>query len=100
MGAVRSRLKELRLEPYDCLSPTLMGIELGSLMNSNVGERHNAPVDGAPYTAATTNSKAASKDSRARRSRSSNKNVIGHIAPDSGTLIAPGSPAAAPQEQH
>ncbi len=24
MGAVRSRLKELRLEPYDCLSPTLM----------------------------------------------------------------------------
>jgi S-(hydroxymethyl)glutathione synthase len=21
MGAVRSRLKELRLEPYDCLSP-------------------------------------------------------------------------------
>jgi S-(hydroxymethyl)glutathione synthase len=24
MGAVRSRLKELKLEPYDCLSPTLM----------------------------------------------------------------------------
>ncbi len=24
MGDVRSRLKELRLEPYDCLSPTLM----------------------------------------------------------------------------
>jgi S-(hydroxymethyl)glutathione synthase len=24
MGAVRSRLKELRLEPYDCLSPALM----------------------------------------------------------------------------
>lgn len=24
MGAVRSRLKELGLEPYDCLSPTLM----------------------------------------------------------------------------
>jgi S-(hydroxymethyl)glutathione synthase len=24
MGEVRSRLKELRLEPYDCLSPTLM----------------------------------------------------------------------------
>ncbi len=24
MGAVRSRLKELRLEPYDCLSPPLM----------------------------------------------------------------------------
>jgi S-(hydroxymethyl)glutathione synthase len=24
MGAVRSRLKELGLEPYDCLSPPLM----------------------------------------------------------------------------
>jgi S-(hydroxymethyl)glutathione synthase len=24
MGAVRGRLKELRLEPYDCLSPPLM----------------------------------------------------------------------------
>jgi S-(hydroxymethyl)glutathione synthase len=24
MGAVRSRLKELHLEPYDCLSPGLM----------------------------------------------------------------------------
>ena len=24
MGAVRSRLRELKLEPYDCLSPTLM----------------------------------------------------------------------------
>jgi S-(hydroxymethyl)glutathione synthase len=24
MGAVRSQLKELRLEPYDCLSPALM----------------------------------------------------------------------------
>jgi S-(hydroxymethyl)glutathione synthase len=24
MGAVRARLKELRLEPYDCLSPALM----------------------------------------------------------------------------
>jgi S-(hydroxymethyl)glutathione synthase len=24
MGAVRARLKELRLEPYDCLSPPLM----------------------------------------------------------------------------
>ena len=24
MGAVRSRLKELHLEPYDCLSPALM----------------------------------------------------------------------------
>jgi S-(hydroxymethyl)glutathione synthase len=24
MGAVRSRLKELGLEPYDCLSPALM----------------------------------------------------------------------------
>jgi S-(hydroxymethyl)glutathione synthase len=24
MGAVRTRLKELRLEPYDCLSPALM----------------------------------------------------------------------------
>jgi S-(hydroxymethyl)glutathione synthase len=24
MGAIRSRLKELRLEPYDCLSPALM----------------------------------------------------------------------------
>jgi S-(hydroxymethyl)glutathione synthase len=24
MGAVRSRLKQLGLEPYDCLSPTLM----------------------------------------------------------------------------
>ena len=24
MGAVRSRLKELKLEPYDCLSPPLM----------------------------------------------------------------------------
>ncbi len=24
MGAVRARLKELKLEPYDCLSPTLM----------------------------------------------------------------------------
>jgi S-(hydroxymethyl)glutathione synthase len=26
MGAVRSRLKELGLEPYDCLSPTLMDL--------------------------------------------------------------------------
>jgi S-(hydroxymethyl)glutathione synthase len=26
MGAVRSRLKELKLEPYDCLSPTLMDL--------------------------------------------------------------------------
>ncbi|MDE1996245.1 MAG: S-(hydroxymethyl)glutathione synthase [Rhizobiaceae bacterium] len=26
MAAVRSRLKELRLEPYDCLSPTLMDV--------------------------------------------------------------------------
>ncbi len=26
MSAVRSRLKELRLEPYDCLSPTLMDV--------------------------------------------------------------------------
>jgi S-(hydroxymethyl)glutathione synthase len=24
MGAVRSRLRELKLEPYDCLSPPLM----------------------------------------------------------------------------
>jgi S-(hydroxymethyl)glutathione synthase len=24
MGAVRERLKELKLEPYDCLSPPLM----------------------------------------------------------------------------
>ncbi|HKF71861.1 MAG TPA: glutathione-dependent formaldehyde-activating protein, partial [Stellaceae bacterium] len=24
MGAIRARLKELRLEPYDCLSPALM----------------------------------------------------------------------------
>ena len=24
MGAVRARLKELKLEPYDCLSPALM----------------------------------------------------------------------------
>jgi len=24
MGAVRARLKELKLEPYDCLSPPLM----------------------------------------------------------------------------
>jgi S-(hydroxymethyl)glutathione synthase len=24
MGAVRTRLKELGLEPYDCLSPALM----------------------------------------------------------------------------
>jgi S-(hydroxymethyl)glutathione synthase len=24
LGAVRSRLKELKLEPYDCLSPALM----------------------------------------------------------------------------
>jgi S-(hydroxymethyl)glutathione synthase len=24
MGAIRSRLKELGLEPYDCLSPPLM----------------------------------------------------------------------------
>ena len=24
MGAVRSRLRELKLEPYDCLSPALM----------------------------------------------------------------------------
>jgi len=26
MGEVRSRLKEMRLEPYDCLSPTLMDV--------------------------------------------------------------------------
>ena len=26
MGAVRSRLKELGLEPYDCLSPALMDV--------------------------------------------------------------------------
>jgi S-(hydroxymethyl)glutathione synthase len=26
MGAVRSRLKELKLEPYDCLSPALMDL--------------------------------------------------------------------------
>jgi S-(hydroxymethyl)glutathione synthase len=26
MGAVRARLKELGLEPYDCLSPTLMDL--------------------------------------------------------------------------
>jgi S-(hydroxymethyl)glutathione synthase len=26
MGAVRSRLKELGLEPYDCLSPALMDL--------------------------------------------------------------------------
>jgi S-(hydroxymethyl)glutathione synthase len=26
MGAVRSRLKELNLEPYDCLSPALMDL--------------------------------------------------------------------------
>ena len=24
MGAIRGRLKELKLEPYDCLSPPLM----------------------------------------------------------------------------
>jgi S-(hydroxymethyl)glutathione synthase len=24
MGAIRTRLKELKLEPYDCLSPPLM----------------------------------------------------------------------------
>ncbi len=26
MGAVRARLKELHLEPYDCLSPALMDL--------------------------------------------------------------------------
>jgi S-(hydroxymethyl)glutathione synthase len=26
MGAVRARLKELKLEPYDCLSPALMDL--------------------------------------------------------------------------
>jgi S-(hydroxymethyl)glutathione synthase len=26
MGAVRARLKELKLEPYDCLSPPLMDL--------------------------------------------------------------------------
>jgi S-(hydroxymethyl)glutathione synthase len=26
MGEVRGRLKELRLEPYDCLSPALMDL--------------------------------------------------------------------------
>jgi len=26
MGAVRSRLKELGLEPYDCLSPPIMDL--------------------------------------------------------------------------
>jgi len=26
MGAVRARLKDLKLEPYDCLSPTLMDL--------------------------------------------------------------------------
>ena len=26
MGAVRARLKELGLEPYDCLSPALMDL--------------------------------------------------------------------------
>jgi S-(hydroxymethyl)glutathione synthase len=26
MGAVRARLKELGLEPYDCLSPPLMDL--------------------------------------------------------------------------
>jgi S-(hydroxymethyl)glutathione synthase len=26
MGAVRARLKELKLEPYDCLSPPLMDV--------------------------------------------------------------------------
>jgi S-(hydroxymethyl)glutathione synthase len=29
MGAVRSRLKELKLEPYDCLSPVLMDVIAG-----------------------------------------------------------------------
>jgi S-(hydroxymethyl)glutathione synthase len=26
MGAIRARLKELKLEPYDCLSPALMDV--------------------------------------------------------------------------
>jgi S-(hydroxymethyl)glutathione synthase len=26
MGAVRARLKELKLEPYDCLAPALMDL--------------------------------------------------------------------------
>jgi S-(hydroxymethyl)glutathione synthase len=26
MGAVRARLRELKLEPYDCLSPALMDL--------------------------------------------------------------------------
>jgi len=29
MGAVRARLKELGLEPYDCLSPVLMDVIAG-----------------------------------------------------------------------
>lgn len=29
MGAVRARLKELKLEPYDCLSPVLMDVIAG-----------------------------------------------------------------------
>jgi len=41
MGAVRSRLKELGLEPYDCLSPPLMGL-LATHAAKTKGTLHHA----------------------------------------------------------
>jgi len=34
MGGIRSRLKELGLEPYDCLSPALMDAIAGHVAKS------------------------------------------------------------------
>jgi S-(hydroxymethyl)glutathione synthase len=35
MGAIRSRLRELGLEPYDCLSPALMDAIATHMSKSN-----------------------------------------------------------------
>jgi S-(hydroxymethyl)glutathione synthase len=35
MGAVRARLKELKLEPYDCLSPPLMDLIAANAARAN-----------------------------------------------------------------
>jgi S-(hydroxymethyl)glutathione synthase len=41
MGAVRARLKELGLEPYDCLSPPLMDL-LATHAAKSKGTLHHA----------------------------------------------------------
>ena len=35
MGGIRARLKELKLEPYDCLSPQLMDLIAANTVKVN-----------------------------------------------------------------